>query len=373
MRQLRVALALLATTMALVLAVPAGAAAQQACAFGNFIGSEAEPYEIKEPKCFGPSEVVQVQASNSSDYALTAKGEVYARGDGSSGQLGQGNDQPSNEWLHVPVPCTVASIGQARNEGVAICTTHKVYAWGQNTYYNLCTKAGVNTLTSPVEVPNLAPYKIVAESGGGAHTIWLTAEGRVLVCGNKPSAGVGENGKAPLATPTTVIESGVAEVSGSGAVCARFSSGAVDCWGSNERGQACVGSSEEYVWTPTPVSLPGPATKIATGGDTVGNGSSGFVVGGELYSCGDNDEGQLGNGTETSTSVPMPTGHDYVSIGFAGKIGFGITSGGELEGFGEGAFGMLGNGRKGNFPNPVPIQSGVAAISSVAQASLTIH
>jgi alpha-tubulin suppressor-like RCC1 family protein len=72
------------------LVLPTSASAQQACSFGSFIG-EGESYEISTPSCFGPENVISVQASNDHDLLLTSTGEVQARGNNGSGQLGTGN------------------------------------------------------------------------------------------------------------------------------------------------------------------------------------------------------------------------------------------------------------------------------------------
>lgn len=357
--------------------VPAAASARSAYFFGNFIGGGPSSQEQETPTPTSLTEVVAVQASNDSDYALKSDGTVWAWGNDEMGQLGDGTGTSSATPVQVAIPGGehIVAIGQARNEGVAISSTGKVFGWGEDSFFSLCIPARPGSLKSPVEIPSLSGEEIVAESGGGAHTLWLKKNGEVLACGNRGSSGLGPNGRAPLGDPTPIpgLED-IVEISGSGAAGARTESGEVFMWGSNEHGQVGVGSSSETVLSPTRVSLPGPATQVASGGDTLSNGSSGAVVGGKLYMWGDDQYGQLGDGQRTNETTPIATGLEYSHIAIAGVITLGLTASGELQGFGNGSHGMLGTGLEGgSVLTPTFIQSDVQTMSDVAQASVTIH
>jgi len=356
-----------------VLSLAGTAGAHQACTFGLFIGDGAA-YEQPAPHCEGPTDVVQVQASNSSDILLTATGEVWTRGDNRAGQLGNGTFTSSASWVKAAIPAGrfIVSIGQVRNSSIAIDSKGRVFAWGEGTTGSLCIRTPSTGIALPTEVTSLAPYDIVAESGGGAHSMWLTSLGTVYACGVKGPSGLPESEKGPAETPMQVPGlAHVVEVQGSGASCAREESGAVYCWGANEQGQIGVGYKSENVQTPTKVPLPGPASQIYQGGDNGSNGSSGAIVENQLYTWGC-DTHQ--NCKTEDHLTPYATGLDYGSIAIDAQGTFGVD-GEELSAFGNGAHGSLGSGSNAPVPvvTPVPLLAGSSQVSAVAEAGVLLN
>jgi alpha-tubulin suppressor-like RCC1 family protein len=365
----------------LLVASTAAAATHTAEYFGTFYGGGFDD-EQSAPAATGLSEVAAVQASNSSDYVLLADGQVWAFGSGGAGQLGDGSTANTETPVRVRIPESVkiVSIGQARNEGIAISSTGAVYGWGEDSDGSLCLKGGKRkrpggaskTLDTPVEIASLYGDSVIAESGGGAHTLWLMADGHVLACGNQDSSGLGESAPAPGSTPTEIPGlSNVVQISGSGASAALTSSGEVFAWGPNGHGQVGIGSSAETVFTPTHVKLPEAATEVATGGDNGANGSSAAILkSGALYSWGDDKHGQLGNGNTNGSSTPVDTGLSYANVVVGGEVTLGLTATGELQSFGNPAHGMLGDPSHGSGLSPGLVASGVTGMSSVAEQSL---
>jgi len=106
--------------------------------------------------------------------------------------------------------------------------------------------------------------------------------------------------------------SGASEVtSGEDFGCARFASGDVDCWGLNERGELGDGTDtgpdrcseeEEAACSTTPVPVSGltEATKISGGGSF----ACAALSEGGADCWGDNEEGQLGDGTTKNSLTP---------------------------------------------------------------------
>jgi alpha-tubulin suppressor-like RCC1 family protein len=369
MKKLSITLSIAA---ALLLLGAASAAAHSAYFFGSFYG-EGPAYQQSTPAATNLQEVVAVQASNSSDYALLANGQVWAWGGGESGQLGNGqySNSPTPVRVLIPEGVKIVSIGQARDEGVAISSTGAVYGWGEDSLGSLCTRR--TYLGVPIEISSLRNDGVIAESGGGAHTLWLTSSGHVLACGNKNSSGLGPNAQAPGATPTMIPGlANIVQVSGSGASAALTSSGQVYAWGADEHGQVGIGWISEYVPSPMQVSLPEPALQIATGGDNGSNGSSAALTrSGALYSWGDNENGQLGNGISENESLPVATGLTYAQIAVGATFMLGLTESGELQSFGSSAHGVLGDGMRGPaVMAPVTVATGVTGMASVARESM---
>jgi alpha-tubulin suppressor-like RCC1 family protein len=101
-------------------------------------------------------------------------------------------------------------------------------------------------------------------------------------------------------------------------ICARLASGSVDCWGDNAFGElgdgttsgpdGCYPGNQPCSTTPVPVSGLSGATEVASAGTDYSaalNHSCALLSSGDIDCWGDNSYGQLGNGTQTSSSTPV--------------------------------------------------------------------
>jgi alpha-tubulin suppressor-like RCC1 family protein len=90
----------------------------------------------------------------------------------------------------------------------------------------------------------------------------------------------------------------------------------------------------------------------------------GLITSGVGYCWGDNSSGQLGNGTTTNSTTPVPVsgGYSFAMISAGGSHTCGITSflsgspvGGTLYCWGDNTYGQLGNGMMTSSATPVPV------------------
>jgi alpha-tubulin suppressor-like RCC1 family protein len=210
--------------------------------------------------------------------ALLSSGGVECWGDGELGQLGDGAASSSD--VPVVVSGLTDAVGLAAQDSTvcAVLGSGGVECWGENE---------TNGFSSPL--------------GNGSTTGPDSCDGTACAATPVPVCAVG----ATSCTPSTNQLTGVAAL-GSEANCAVLTSGGVDCWGANndgELGDGAMGRSASST-VPVPVSGVSEATSVAqSGGVNCALLSSGGV---ECWGTGDN--GELGDGSEANSDVPVDTG-----------------------------------------------------------------
>jgi len=106
-----------------------------------------------------PAAVVQVSqggsgAGNGQTVAILADGTVWAWGDGTNGQLGDGRTASSDLPVRVGLPAgvTFAKVNSGGYSCYAIDTAGRLWAWGGNQNGQLGTGSSTRTQTTPVDV-----------------------------------------------------------------------------------------------------------------------------------------------------------------------------------------------------------------------------
>lgn len=142
-------------------------------------------------------------------------------------------------------------------------------------------------------------------------------------------------------------------------LCALTKEGEVKCWGANDQGQLGDGSTSYRSQAVAVPGLSGPATAIITGAE-----HSCAVINGKAIECwGGNDAGQLGNGTTTSSTQPVATLPITAAVTppvtgvVAGAYHTCAIVGGGVFCWGNNEFGQLGDGSTQNHARPTPVSS----------------
>jgi alpha-tubulin suppressor-like RCC1 family protein len=242
------------------------------------------------------------------------------------GQLGNGNmtDSPTPQQVQgVGGIGTLSNITAVAGGGVhslALTSTGSVYTWGINADGELGNGTTTNSST-PVLVTGLSGVNVTAVAGGEFHSLALTSTGTVYAWGANGAGELG-NGSTTLSfTPVPVTGlSGTnvtAIAAGAEHSVALTSTGAVYAWGDNEDGQLGNGTTTNAL---TALLVPFPANGSAAVVAISAGDFDSFALesDGSLWAWGDNFDGQYGNGTRTDSLTPIevytPAGGYGISV-----------------------------------------------------------
>jgi alpha-tubulin suppressor-like RCC1 family protein len=121
-----------------------------------------------------------------------------------------------------------------------------------------------------------------------------------------------------------------------------------------------------YCWRERPLRVPSGNTfrAVTAGGAlTTGVHACGVTNDGMAYCWGDNGVGQLGNGTRSNTTQPIPSavsgGLSFSSVAAGGAHTCGLTNDGIAYCWGDNVWGQLGNGTSLSSTIPVPVAGGL--------------
>jgi hypothetical protein len=310
--------------------------------------------------------------------ALTSTGRVLAWGDNTDGQLGNGTTANSSTPVPVSLPAgtTVTAISAGRAHSLALTSTGRVLAWGDNTSGELGNGTTTNSST-PVPVSLPAVTIVTAVSAGGGHNLAITATGSVLAWGNNAHGQLGNgtttNSSTPVAVSLPAGTTVTAVSAGAFHSLAVTSTGSVLAWGFNSSGQLGNGTNTDSS-TPVVVSLPGGTTVTSVSGGA--DHSLALTSTGGVLAWGDNSDGQLGNRTSMSSSTPVTVfPRNIAAVSAGANHNLAVTLIGQALAWGDNSDGELGNGTTFNADRPISVSlphTPVTAISAGDRHSLAI-
>jgi len=314
-------------------------------------------------------------------------GSPWAWGDNRAGQLGNGTVTatgcsciPTPVPVSLPTGTTVTAIAGGTLHSLALTPTGQVLAWGYNFDGELGNGSTTNS-SSPVAVSLPSGTIVTAIAGGGQHSLALTSTGRVLTWGANIYGELGNGSTTNSSTPVAVsLPSGTLVIAIAGGTLhslALTSTGQVFAWGYNFDGELGNGTTTttgcQCITTPVQVSLPsGPVvTAIAAGG---GHGLA-LTSTGQVLAWGRNNSGQLGNGTMNNSSIPvqvsLPSGTAVTAVAGGNSHSLALTATGQVLAWGINGYGQLGNGTLTTSTTPVAasVPSGTI-VSAIAGGSI---
>ena len=167
---------------------------------------------------------------------------------------------------------------------------------------------------------------------------------------------------SPAVTATVTTDPGVDAVgTGAGRSCGRYHDGVVKCWGWNILGGLGNGTTTDS-WVPVPVTGIATATAVDPGD---GHSPCALLSSGSVVCWGDNAQGQLGDGTTTSSSTPVVVAGITTAsaLGVGGNHACAVLSSGSVKCWGNNLYGQLGNGTTTSSPAAVTVTGITTAVA----------
>ena len=334
--------------------------------------------------------VTQITAGNRHTCALISDGTVTCWGNNVDGQLGDGSNTASN----VPVAVagdvlagkTVTHITAGDSHSCALISDGTVTCWGNNVDGQLGT--GDNTARNvPVAVAGgtLANKTVIDIAAGATHTCALISDGTVTCWGNNSSGQLGGGSNTASNVPVAVTLGVLAGktvtqiTAGYLHTCALISDGTVTCWGYNGDGQLGDGSNTN---SNVPVAVTGgvlavlPVTDITAGAYH----TCALISDGTVTCWGWNDNGQLGDGSNTNSNVPVAVTLGVLAVLPVTDITAGdyhtcaLISDGTVTCWGDNSVGQIGDGSNTNSNVPVAMTGGALTGKTVTHITAgTFH
>lgn len=280
------------------------------CWGGNAFGQAVPGLDVLVPEptevvLGGPAERVAV----GDDFTCATRSEGVAMtcfGSNALGQLANAVD-PGPGPLDLPGEVEWAELELGAQHGCGRTVTGEMYCWGDNTYGQLGEDPSLLPSSSAPVRMALPP---VGDIAVGLHHTCARENTTVHCFGNND---VGQLGNGTLTTTfdpdgVVALPEGtvvVTLVSGPRHTCVLGQGDAVVCWGSNDGGQLLLEPDaqgfDEYATVPVAVDLGDLAIARLVGGVTH---ACALTRQGEVYCWGENNRGQIGDGTTSYAFVP---------------------------------------------------------------------
>jgi alpha-tubulin suppressor-like RCC1 family protein len=270
--------------------------------------------------------VRQVAAGDLHSLALTSDGSVWAFGNNGAGQLGNGTLASSYVPVQVPGLTGVTQIAAGGEFGLALRSDGTLWAWGRNGTGQL-GNGTTNDSFVPVQVSGLSRVTQIAAGWDFAMAAatrgFVTTLTSVWTWGDNDFGQLGDGALASRSTPGQVSGIDVPLIRGISAgyesSMVLGSDGSVWGWGGDSEGQLGNAASKLlWVRPEETIGMDSGITQIAAGAFHV----LALRSDGTVLAWGDNEAGEIGNGTrsETTPSLPMEvtglTGVTQVAAGF---------------------------------------------------------
>ena len=314
----------------------------------------------------GAQPVTKVAAGGEHSLFLKSDGSLWAMGGNDEGQLGDGTYNNTNRSEQI-VATNVTAIAGGYDHSLFLKSDGSLWAVGYNQYGQL----GDGTFNSTNLPEQVVASNVTTIAAGGYFSLFLKSDGSLWAMGYNYDGELGDgttdSGNYYTNLPEQIVASGVTAIAGGGFHSLLLKSDdSLWAMGDNEYGQLGDGTYN-IINLPERIAASN-VTAIAAGGDH----SLFLKSDGSLWAMGDNEYGQLGDGTYNQTNQPEQiVSSNVTAIAAGGDHNLFLKSDGSLWAMGDNEYGQLGDGTYNTTNQPEQIvASNVTAIAAGSDHSL---
>jgi alpha-tubulin suppressor-like RCC1 family protein len=327
----------------------------------------------------GISNVVAVSSSANFDLVARKDGTVWSLGVNYDGDLGNGTATSTSGWnwvqakgvsnvVQAPTGAPHFILAAGAQHSIALESDGKLWSWGDNEYGQLSLRSPEDQ-SRPTR-PRITLGSVVSaaagkDGNGNAYYLFLHKDGTIWSWGSGGNGQLGDGGTADTYTTTTQVYnfSGAVQVAANqnASSYAVKNDGTVWGWGNNNGGQLGDGTTTERNVATQVVNLTG-VTAIAPATYHV----LALRSDGTVWAWGDNTYGELGDGTYTGRTTPGQVSGltNIIAIGAGERFSMALKADGTVWTWGDNGYDELGGSTGGNVPGQVPSLSGIVAIAA---------
>ncbi len=351
---------------------------------GSTTGDVLTPFDLSSAGTLSGKTVTAISAGNRHTCAV-ANGTAHCWGYRHNGRLGDGSSS-GNQSTPVAVSTSGSFSGLAVTD-ISAGSSHTcavadggAYCWGQGSSGQLGSGADTDYLhPNPIDdSENMSGYFVTDIAAGNFHTC-ATANGRSYCWGNGASGQLGDGDaddkNIPVAINTYNVTTGgrITNIANGQNHSCGIKNGRAYCWGYGWNGQLGNGSTANST-SPTPVDTSGVLEGKTVTAITARGNHTCALANGEAFCWGNGTSGQLGNGSSSSSALPVAVnmnasaleGGRFTSIKAGMNHTCGVSRG---RGFcwGDGSDNKLGGSSTSNRNQPYAVPVGDMNGRSVAK------
>jgi hypothetical protein len=302
------------------------------------------------------SKIISITCGGTHVAVLTESGNVYMCGKNNRGQLGNETINESEIFRQIKFPpeIKIMDVSCGYNYTVILTQQKDIYVFGSNKIGQLGLPENYAINKDLIKInlaPNITPIKIVS---GSCHNVILTNTGDAYAFGNNSSKQLGIENIDENFLKKINIDEFIKDIScGFLHTCILTDKENVYAFGNNNFGQLGIELNIAKLSTPTKINLP---NNISIKKISCGYVHTAILTHfGDIYTFGKNKYGQLGNGTNDDSNLPIkiniPADIQIIDLLCGPGYTIILTNSGDLYSFGKNKWGELCNsGENNNIP-----------------------
>lgn len=320
-----------------------------------------EPVKILE-------EVLTVETQDDSTFAILKNGTLMAWGDNSDGQLGDGTKE--DRLAPVKILDGVTKVVPAYSRTFAVSEDGSIWGWGSNSQSALGIGENSDLLTSKdvfggeSTVPVKIMDDVVTAAAGNDFTLAVTQDGTLWGWGSSTGTGTDDDSELPV----KVMEDVKSVYAGYYCAFALKNDGSLWSWGTNFSGQLGVGGDESI----NPIKVLDSVRELFVNAEGIHYNVYALKEDASLWAWGNNDYGQLGEGTTISRTEPVKVMEGIKTVAVSGVHTLAVGLDNSLWAWGCNSSGQIGDKSYADRSSPVKIMDGVKSAFSDFRFSYAI-